>query len=661
MKTSVIQVILFFLLCFILQAEAQVTYQKMEPVNFSQVKIEDNLWAPTIEKVTAISIPHLIKEAEGNIRNFEKVAANKDEKPYGIFFTDSDFYKVLEAIAYSLENHPDAELEKRADMWIDKIAAAQMPDGYLNTWFQLGNISDRWTNAGWHETYCAGHLIEAAVAYYQATGKRKLLDVSIRFADHIDSTFRLQGRHWVPGHQEIELALVKLYRTAGEKKYLDLAYWFLEERGHGYRDDYGSYIGDGGILRSRQYFDEYAQDLLPVKDQTEITGHAVRAMYLYTGAADVGAALNDARYMQAMKKVWEDVVYRNMYITGGIGTSHENEGFDRDYHLPNETAYSETCASIGMVFWNNRMNLLTGESKYADILERSLYNGALDGLSLSGDRFFYRNPLASTGNDARSPALNCCSSNIIRLVESVGDYIYAKSDEALWINLFVGSSTTLTLNNREVRIRQETDYPWDGKVLITVEPERRTEFDLHVRIPGWARNEPVPGDTYRYLDDFAGQVSLSVNGVPADYIMVDGYAVIHRKWKKGDAVLLDIPMPVRRIVAIDEIEEDRNRVALQRGPLVYCFEHADNQGRAMNIVLPDDVSLTSEFRPDLLGGVVVIRGEAPVAAVSADGLEVHSVDREVTAIPYYTWANRGRGQMQVWVPRKLTEVRIVTE
>ena len=640
--------------------EAQTAYQKMEHVGFSQVDIEDSFWKPRIKTVTEVTIPTCINQAEINtaaIRNFEKVAANRGENHEGIFFIDSEVYKVIEAIAYSLKNYPDPELEKKADLWINKIAAAQMPDGYLNTYYQLGNINDRWTKMGWHEAYLAGHLFEAAVAYYHTTGKRKLLDVSIRFADHIDSTFRVQGRPWVTGHEEIELALVKLFRTTGEKKYLDLADWFLEQRGRGYRDDYGDNVDYLGILRDRKYFDEYSQDF-PVKEQTEITGHAVRAMYLYTGAADVGAAKNDTGYMHAMKKVWEDVVYRNMYITGGIGSSHENEGFHMDYHLPNETAYCETCASVGMVFWNKRMNQLTGEGKYVDILERSLYNGALDGLSLSGEKFFYRNPLASTGNDARSPALTCCSSNITRLVESVGDYIYGKSDNALWINLFVGSSTTLTLNNRDVLIRQETNYPWDGKVLISVDPGKRTKFDLHVRIPGWARNEPVPGDTYHYLNDFSGQVSLSVNGVPARYTMIDGYAVIHRTWKKGDKLMMDIPMPVRRIVAIEEIEENRNRVALQRGPLVYCFEHVDNNGRVMNIVLPDDVRLNAEFRPELLGGVMAIRGNIPVATISVDGLRVNSVDREVTAIPYYTWANRGRGQMQVWVPRKVLDVRL---
>jgi len=659
MRLSSFLITLIFFCSFILKTEAQTSFQKMEPVSFSQVKVEDNFWKPRIKTVTTVSIPSLTNQAKMNIRNFEKVAANKGEKPDGIFFTDSDFYKVLEAIAYSLMNQPDPELEKNADNWIDKIAAAQMADGYLNTFFQLGNMKDRWTNMGWHECYCAGHLIEAAIAYYNTTGKRKLLDVSIRFANHIDSTFRLQNRHWVPGHEEIELALVKLSKTTGEKKYLDLADWFLEQRGHGYRK-FESFIDDNNLLRPRRWWDEYSQDF-PLREQTKITGHAVRAMYLYTGAADVGAAKNDSGYMNAMKQVWEDVVYKNMYITGGIGSSPQNEGFTKGYDLPNETSYTESCASIGMVFWNMRMNLLTGDSKYIDILERSLYNGALDCLSFKGDEFFYRNPLASSGNHARNDNLNCCSSNISRVVESVGEYIYAKSNDAVWVNLFIGSSVSLTLKNRKIQVKQVTNYPWDGKVQISVTPEKQTEFDMYIRVPGWANNQPVPGDTYRFSENSSSKISLSVNGIPAAYKMVNGYATIRKSWKKGDVVSLDLPMPVRRVIATDEIKEDKNRVALQRGPLVYCFEYVDNGGKAMNIIVPDNLTFTTEYKPELFNGVVVLHADASVPTISADGLGLSSVIRKIVAIPYYTWANRGKGQMQVWVPRKVSDVQLFGE
>jgi DUF1680 family protein len=589
------------------------------------------------------------------IRNFEKVARKAGQKHEGIYYDDSDVYKALEAMAYSLKNHPDAALEKKADQWIDKIAAAQEPDGYLNTYYSLMGLDKRWTDMEKHEDYCAGHLIEAAVAYYNTTGKRKLLDVAVRLADHMDATFRQQNRPWVSGHQEVELALVKLARTTGDKKYVELADWFLDQRGRGH--------GKGMIWSNPHMGPKYCQDDVPVRDQKEIAGHAVRAMYLYTGAADVGAAKNDAGYMQAMKTVWEDVVYRNMYITGGIGSSGSNEGFSQDYDLPNESAYCETCASVGMVFWNQRMNLLTGESKYIDVLERSLYNGALDGLSLSGDRFFYGNPLASSGQYARSEWFGtaCCPSNISRLVESLGDYVYAKSDNAIWVNLFVGSTTTIPLQSGKVQLTQQTGYPWEGSVQITVSPDRKTKFPLLVRIPGWAQNEPVPGNTYRYTDASTETYTLSVNGKPATATPKDGYAVIEREWRKGDVVALNLPMPVRRIAAMDSVKANQNRVALQRGPLVYCVEHVDNGGKAMNLIVPDGVQFTSAYQADLLGGVVTLQGEAPSVSISGDGASVSTVTKKITAIPYYAWANRGKGQMQLWLPRKASDVKVSAE
>ncbi len=635
--------------------KAQNAVLKMEPVNFSQVEIQDNFWKPVMNKVSTVTIPVCIDQTEvktPRIRNFEKVAAKKGEKHEGIYFDDSDVYKALEAIAYSLKNHPDAVLEKKADEWIDKIADAQQPDGYLNTYFTLSGIENRWTDMEKHEDYCAGHLIEAAVAYYNTTGKRKLLDVAIRFADHIDNTFRQKNVPWISGHQEIELALVKLYHTTANIKYLNLADWYLQQRGH----QHGK-----GVIWDSWKSPEYCQDNVPVKEQKEITGHAVRAMYLYTGAADVGAAKNDNGYMDAMKTVWEDVVYRNMYITGGIGSSGSNEGFTTDYDLPNEHAYCETCASVGMVFWNQRMNLLTGDAKYIDVLERSLYNGALDGLSLSGDRFFYGNPLASSGGYCRKEWFGCacCPSNIARLVESIGNYIYARSNNSVYVNLFVGSSVDLSVQNKKVKIAQTTKYPWDGEVQIAVIPEKQTQFGLYVRIPGWAQNQPVPGDTYAFTDKDAAQFTITVNGVAENCTVVNGYAVINRTWKKGDLVSLSLPMPVRRIKAIDKVKEDKNSVALQRGPLVYCFEHPDNGAQNMNIVLPDQVKLNAEFNPSLLNGVVVLKGNAPVVSVSADGFNVSTETKPVVAIPYYSWANRGEGPMKVWVPRQVADVKII--
>lgn len=635
---------------------AQVITSVTTPVNFSKVSITDKFWAPKIKTVSEVTIPVFIDQTEvktPRIRNFEKVARKAGEKHEGIYYDDSDVFKALEAIAYSLKNHPDKAIEQKADEWIDKIAAAQQPDGYLNTYYTLSGLDKRWTDMEKHEDYNAGHLIEAAVAYYNITGKRKLLDVAIKMADHIDVTFRLKGRHWVSGHQEIELALVKLYHTTNNKKYLDLADWYLQQRGHGYGK---------GVIWDDWKSPEYCQDKVPLKEQKEITGHAVRAMYLYTGAADVGAANNDTGYMKAMKNVWEDVVYRNMYITGGIGSSGSNEGFSNDYDLPNDNAYCETCASVGMVLWNQRMNILTGESKYIDVLEKSLYNGALDGLSLSGDRFFYGNPLASSGKNKRSEWFGtaCCPSNIARLVGSLGNYIYNQSDNAIWVNLFVGSNTSIRLKNTAVQIAQQTNYPWVGDVQVTVTPDKKSRFPLYIRIPGWAQNQPSPGNTYRFLDVSDKKWSLSVNGKSVDFPVKNGYVVIDREWKKGDMVSLNLPMEARKVVAIDSILQDQNKVSLQRGPLVYCFEFADNGGKVSNIVIPDSIAFTSQPVNNTLGYIVTLEATVPVVEVAKDGLSVQTQNKKIIAIPYYSWANRGQGQMQVWTPRKITALELIS-
>ncbi|GAA4787001.1 glycoside hydrolase family 127 protein [Olivibacter ginsenosidimutans] len=635
-------------------AQAQDPTHRLQTINFSQVTITDSFWAPKINTVSTVTIPVCMEQTEvktPRIRNFEKVARHSGEKHEGIYFDDSDVYKALEAIAYSLKNHPNQAVEDKADEWIDKIAAAQQPDGYLNTYYTLNGLDKRWTDMEKHEDYCAGHLIEAAVAYYNTTGKRKLLDVAIRFADHMDSTLRQQNRHWVSGHQEVELALVKLYNVTQNERYLQLADWFLQQRGHGY--------GKGKI------WDEwkdpaYCQDAVPLKDQKEITGHAVRAMYLYTGAADVGAATQNADYMQAMQNVWQDVVYRNMYITGGIGSSGSNEGFSQDYDLPNAKAYCETCASVGMVFWNQRMNLLTGDAKYMDVLERSLYNGALDGLSYSGDHFFYGNPLASRGGYGRSEWFGtaCCPSNIARLVESLGNYIYAKSDNALWINLFVGSETTIPLAKGTIKLTQQTDYPWQGHVQLTVTPDKKRLFPLHLRIPGWVQGEPVPGNTYRYLSAQQDTVVITVNGKKVPYTLEKGYAVLNRTWNKGDVVQLELPMEVKKLAAIDQIRANKNRIALQRGPLVYCVEQADNPAEVMSFIVPADATFTATYQKDLLGGLVTLQSQLPVVNPAPDGQSVQVQQKTITAIPYFSWANRGNGEMQVWLPTKIDDVQI---
>lgn len=447
----------------------------IEQIDFSHVKINDNFWSPRLSKHVSATLPVCIDQIEnqtGRIRNFENAAKGEGEHS-GIFFDDSDVYKALEGMAYSLINNPDPELEKKADEWIDKFAAAQQPDGYINTFYTLTGLDKRWTNMDKHEMYCAGHMIEAGVAYYQATGKRKLLDVCIRMTDHMMSQFGPGKRHWVPGHEEIELALVKLYQTTQEQKYLDFAYWLLEERGHGHGT-----MGDEG-----KWDPVYYQDIVPVRRLTDISGHAVRCMYLYCGMADVAALKNDTGYIAAIDRLWDDVVHRNMYITGGIGSSRDNEGFTEDYDLPNLDAYCETCASVGMVLWNQRMNQLTGDSKYIDVLERSLYNGALAGISLGGDRFFYVNPLESKGDHHRQEwyGCACCPSQLSRFLPSIGNYIYASSDDALWVNLYIGNTGQIRIGETDILLTQETDYPWDGSVKLTISTSQPLEKEIRLR------------------------------------------------------------------------------------------------------------------------------------------------------------------------------------
>lgn len=633
---------------------AQKVTPKLENINFSKVTVEDAFWKPRMEKVAEITIPVCMDQTEiktPRIRNFEITAGLRKGDFEGIFYDDSDVFKALEAIAYSLKVKNNPEIEKRADGWIDKIAAAQQPNGYLNTFYTLKEPDKKWTDMSMHEDYNGGHLIEAGVAYFNATGKRKLLDVAIKFADHFDSLFGPDKRHWVTGHQELELALVKLYKTTGNKKYLNLADWLLSERGHKHAV---------GYTWTDWRDTAYAQDVLPVKQQTQITGHAVRAMYLYTGAADVAAMTGDGEYFKAMKTVWEDVVHRNMYVTGGIGSSGSNEGFSVDYDLPNEKAYCETCASVGMVFWNQRMNALSGNAQYIDVLEKVLYNSALDGLSFEGDRFFYGNPLASNGQHFRKEWFGtaCCPSNIGRLVASLGDYIYGVSEKDIYVNLFIGSSTSLTIQDTKVELRQITSYPWNGKVSLEVKPSKKSSFTLRIRIPGWLKGQAVPGDLYQFKEIKQVQLPILLNGVSVPYTEESGYALIEREWKMGDIITFELPMDIKRVTARPELKAANNRVALQRGPLIYCVEGTDNEGKAWNFILPDNEAIKANFDEKMLGGLMKLQFSAPTVKISADGLDVSTSKQNITAIPYFSWCNRGQTPMQVWLPTKMEDIKI---
>lgn len=584
----------------------------IEQIDFSHVKINDNFWSPRLSKHVSATLPVCINQIEnqtGRIRNFENAAKGEGEHS-GIFFDDSDVYKALEGMAYSLINNPDPELEKKADEWIDKFAAAQQPDGYINTFYTLTGLDKRWTNMDKHEMYCAGHMIEAGVAYYQATGKRKLLDVCIRMTDHMMSQFGPGKRHWVPGHEEIELALVKLYQTTQEQKYLDFAYWLLEERGHGHGT-----MGDEG-----KWDPVYYQDIVPVRRLTDISGHAVRCMYLYCGMADVAALKNDTGYIAAIDRLWDDVVHRNMYITGGIGSSRDNEGFTEDYDLPNLDAYCETCASVGMVLWNQRMNQLTGDSKYIDILERSLYNGALAGISLGGDRFFYVNPLESKGDHHRQEwyGCACCPSQLSRFLPSIGNYIYASSDDALWVNLYIGNTGQIRIGETDILLTQETDYPWDGSVKLTISTSQPLEKEIRLRIPNWCK-------TY----------DLSINGKRINVSEKKGYAVI-KDWKSQDVIALDMDMPVEIVAADPHVKENFGKRAIQRGPLVYCMEEIDNPEYFDQIQLSPSTTFQTAFVSDILNGIKTIKTNGRA--------------QSATFIPYYAWDNRKAGKMRVWIP-----------
>ena len=606
--------ILLSIICLTACTEKQTSLKKINQVDFSKVQITDNFWSPRLERHTSVTLPVCIDQIEnqtGRIRNFENAAKGEGEHS-GIFFDDSDVYKAVEGMAYSLINHPDAALEAKTDEWIDKFAAAQQPDGYINTFYTLTGLDKRWSNMDKHEMYCAGHMIEAAVAYYQATGKRKMLDVCIRMVEHMMSVFGPGKRNWVPGHEEIELALVKLYQVTNEEKYLDFAYWLLEERGHGY----------GSMGTEGTWHPEYYQDAIPVRDLQKISGHAVRCMYLYCGMADVAALKQDTGYIAALHRLWDDVVLRNMYITGGIGSSAHNEGFTTDYDLPNLEAYCETCASVGMVLWNHRMNQLTGDSKYVDVLEKALYNGALAGISLRGDLFFYVNPLESKGNHHRQAwyGCACCPSQISRFLPSIGNYIYGTSDDALWANLYIGNKANVKLGKKDMKVSMESQVPWEGQVKMTIdELASSVKKEIRMRIPEWCEN-----------------YSLAVNGEAINQPNLDkGYAVLERQWKQGDVITLNIEMPAVLKQADPRVKQDVGKRAIQRGPLVYCMEETDNPTDFDQLTLSTKSALESQFDATLLDGIVKITAK--------------DEDKTINLIPYYAWDNREAGKMKVWI------------
>jgi DUF1680 family protein len=629
----------------------------VQPVPFTAVHLDDVFWAPRIETNRVETIPFAFKQCElsGRVDNFIRAAqalrgeALQNTKPPGYPFDDTDVYKVIEGASYALSVHPDPKLDAYVDSLIEKIAAAQEKDGYLYTPRTINPANphpwsgkERWEleRDDSHELYNLGHLYEAAVAHYQATGKRTLLDIAIRTADLLVETFGPGKKSIWPGHQITEMGLAKLYRVTGNEQYLTLAKFLLDERG----PTPGAKTNPRGL--------DYNQAHKRVFEQTDAVGHAVRATYMYSGMADVAALTGDTSYLNAVDAIWQSVVGKKLYITGGIGATGQGEAFGGDYELPNMTAYNETCAAIGNDYWNHRLFLLHADGRYIDVMERTLYNGLISGVSLDGKSFFYPNPLESNGQHERSPwfGVACCPGNITRFLASVPGYVYALQGEAIFVNLFAKGNANVKLKDgRTVKLTQDTQYPWDGAVRITVEPETPGPFALKLRIPGWARDEVVPSDLYRFADTNRENVTVRLNGSAVPAAHTNGYVDLRREWKAGDVVELVLPMPVRRVVASDKVAADRGRVALQRGPIVYAAEWPDSpNGKVRNLVLPPDAQLTSEFRRDLLRGVQVIKGRAFGLSVDAQG-KVVKAEQDFMAIPYATWANRGRGQMVVWL------------
>lgn len=617
----------------------------IQPVPFTAVKVNDQFWAPRIKRNHDVTIPIALEQCynTGRVNNFLFAAKIKSGKFCTEYpFDDTDIYKILEGASFSLQTFPDKHLEARLDTLIDYVGKAQEPDGYLYTNRTIDPLHThpwsglkRWEKESdlSHELYNSGHLIEAAVAHFQATGKKTLLNIAIKNADLLCREFGPGKLDHAPGHQIIEMALVKLYRTTNQKKYLDLAKFFLDVRGKG---------------------KEYSQDHKKVTEQTEAVGHAVRATYMYAGMADVAAITGDKAYLNAIDKIWEDIIDDKFYLTGGIGAAGGHEGFGAPYELPNMSAYNETCASIGNIYWNYRLFLLHGDSRFYDVLERTLYNGMVSGVSLSGDRFFYPNPLESLGQHSRSAWFGCacCPSNVCRFIPSVPGYVYAQQNDRVFANLFMSSNAEIMLNGTAVQITQTTNYPWNGTVDFTLNPAKRKNFEMAIRIPGWAQNQPLPSDLYSFTKKDDTLFTLMVNGKPAEYQLENGYAVIKREWKKGDVIQLTLPMPIRQVAANKKVVADQDKIALQRGPIVYCAEWPEHsEGRVLNLVVNPETAFTASYRPDFLDGVTVIKAEVEQSKRTIDH-QINVSKATFEAIPYYAWANRGPGEMAVWFGTK---------
>ena len=641
-------------------------------VSFTKVKLTDNFWLPRIKTNHTVTIPASFERCEstGRVKNFEMAAARSGKFCTIYPFDDTDIYKTIEGASFSLSLNPDKKLETYIDELIVKIANAQEPDGYLYTARTINPLAvhawagkERWEKERElsHELYNSGHLYEAAAAHYQATGKKNLLGIALKNADLVCSVFGHDKKHVAPGHEVVEMGLVKLYRITGKKEYLETAKYFIEERGH--------YTGYDPKSKDPWKNGAYWQDHKPVVEQDEAVGHAVRAGYLYSAVADIAALTGDKGFLEAIDKIWDNVVGKKIYVQGGIGAVGDGERFGNNYELPNATAYNETCAAIANVYWNHRMFLLHGDARYMDVLEKSLYNALLSGVGMDGKSFFYTNAMEIKNTFAHSDMesersgwfpCSCCPTNVTRLIPSVPGYMYGVKANDIYVNLFASSSATMSVGNKEIHITQENNYPWEGDLKFIVDVPSAMEFRILIRIPGWAGEQAIPSSLYSFTDNGDKKVAITINGKSVQYFVEKGYAALSKLWKKGDVIQVSLPMDVRKVTASQEIKDDIGKVALQRGPLIYCAEWPDNQGKTSNIVLPASSVFTTEFRPALLNGVTILKSDAIVLIVDEANNSVSTTSQPFLAIPYYAWAHRGKGEMAIWIPQKIKAVDIIS-
>ncbi|MDR3697656.1 glycoside hydrolase family 127 protein [Mucilaginibacter sp.] len=654
-----------------LSASAQKKDYPIQPVPFTSVKLADQFWLSKIETNRTVTIPASFARCEstGRVKNFVMAAEHQGKFCTVYPFDDTDIYKTIEGASYSLAVHPDPKLAAYIDSLINIVGKAQEPDGYLYTARSIDPIHpqawagpERWVNEqkSSHELYNCGHMYEAAAAHYMATGKRNFLNIALKNADLLVRTFGPDKKHVAPGHEIVEMGLVRLYRITGKTDYLNLAKFFIDQRGIKAYNKKSTNVYENGT---------YFQDDKPVVDQDEAEGHAVRAMYLYSGMADVAALTGDTAYLKAIDKIWNNMVGKKMYVQGSIGAVGDGERFGDNYELPNATAYNETCAAIGSVFWNQRMFLLHGDSKYIDVLEKTLYNGLISGVGLDGKSFFYTNAM-QVSDSYSHPDLerersgwftcSCCPTNVVRLLPSVPGYMYAENGSDVYVNLFISGTASLMVNNKAVTITQQNNYPWQGALAFTIDPASATEMNLRIRIPGWAQNQAIPSDLYTYEQSSTTQIEIKVNGKPVDYQIVKGYAVVSKKWKKNDKVELTLPMNVQRVMANKALPEDSAKVALQRGPVMYCAEWKDNGGKATNIIIPKNTVFDAAFEPSLLNGVMVLKANVKSVNIDVANQTISTENKTMTAIPYYAWANRGKGEMTVWFPEQVKAVELLT-